>query len=56
MITRLGTVKPTARFTPREWEALVALRLQYREDHDLFSARERARLRFIRWLRETGGI
>jgi hypothetical protein len=56
MIARLGAINPTARFSPREWESLRALRHQYQEDHDLFSARERARLRFIRWLRETGRI
>jgi hypothetical protein len=29
---------------------------RYREDHDLLNETERARLRFIRWLYETGGI
>lgn len=56
MITRLRSTNPMARFTRREWEALRTLRLRYQEDHDHFSSRERARLRFVRWLRETGRI
>jgi hypothetical protein len=45
-----------ARFTPAEWEALRALHLRYQQDHDCFSAHERAHLLFVRWLRETGRI
>ena len=56
MITRPGSTNPMAHFTPHERDALRALRLQYQQDHDQFSARERARLRFLRWLRETGRI
>jgi hypothetical protein len=43
-------------FTPEEWRVLFALRDSYRQDHDLLSARERARLRFVRWLVQTGVI
>jgi hypothetical protein len=56
MPTRLGSTNPTGRFTPGEWEALRALRLRYQQDHDLFTTQERARLCFVRWLRETGRI
>lgn len=34
--------------------ALVALRARYRESRDLFSPREMAHLRFLRWLVQTG--
>ena len=33
-----------------------ALRERYQQDRDLFSARERARLRFVRWLYRTGRL
>jgi hypothetical protein len=56
MITPLGSTNRMVRFTHREREALCALRLRYQQDHDQFSAQERARLRFVRWLRETGRI
>jgi hypothetical protein len=41
-------------FTPTEWQALDTLRQRYRQDHDLFNDRERARLRFLRWLYQAG--
>jgi hypothetical protein len=43
-------------FTPAERRALRALRTCYHEDHDLFTASERARLRFLRWLAHTGRL
>ena len=43
-------------FTPSEWQALDTLCQRYRQDHDLFSDRERARLRFLRWLYRSGHL
>jgi hypothetical protein len=36
--------------------ALRALRARYKESRDLFSAREMAYLRFLRWLVHTGRL
>jgi hypothetical protein len=46
----------TPDFTSREWRDLVTLRQRYQQDHDLFSPQELARLRFLRWLHETGKL
>jgi hypothetical protein len=35
---------------------LTALRLRYQEGHDLFNEGELARLRFFRWLYQTGRL
>lgn len=43
-------------FTHEERQALRALRERYQHDHDLFSARELARLHFLRWLYVTGRV
>jgi hypothetical protein len=43
-------------FTLDEWHTLQHLRLRYQQDHDLLSAREVARLRFLRWLAVTGRL
>jgi hypothetical protein len=43
-------------FTPAQWQALDTLRQRYAQDHDPFSDRERARLRFLRWLYQTGRL
>ena len=40
-------------FTVEQARALEALRSRFREDHDLFTRRELARLRFLRWLVRT---
>ncbi len=45
-----------ATFSDGERRALVALRASYQQDHDLLSAREQERLRFVRWLVETGRL
>jgi hypothetical protein len=37
-------------------QALVRLRERYRQDHDLFTRQERARLSFVRWLYQTGRV
>ncbi len=43
-------------FASKEWDALCTLRHQYRQYRDLFSAGERAHLRFLRWLYQTGRL
>ncbi|HET9981393.1 MAG TPA: hypothetical protein VFQ32_13160 [Ktedonobacterales bacterium] len=40
-------------FTCREWVALLQLRRRYQVGHDLWSAHEVERLRFLRWLYTT---
>jgi hypothetical protein len=47
---------PPPAFTPAQWQALHALHTRYQQDRDLFSARERARLRFLRWLYRMGRL
>ena len=49
-ITHELTATAGTRFTDAEARSLETLRLRYREDHDLFSRQELARLRFLRWL------
>lgn len=39
--------------TDAEREALAQLRNRYGDHHDLFTERELARLRFVRWLYQT---
>jgi hypothetical protein len=43
-------------FTEEEQSALATLQWFYQRGHDLLSPREQARLRFLRWLVETGRI
>jgi hypothetical protein len=43
-------------FTRAEHATLRALRARYRAGRDLFDAQELARLRFIRWLYQTGRL
>ena len=47
---------PPPAFTPAQWQALHALHTRYQQDRDLFSNRELARLRFVRWLYQTGRL
>jgi hypothetical protein len=47
---------PPPAFTPAQWQALQALHTRYQQDRDLFSTRERARLRFVCWLYQTGRL
>lgn len=56
MTTETTTTTKTSSFTSVERSALQALRARYRQDHDLFSTRELAQLRFFRWLHETGRL
>lgn len=53
-VVTAGTATQVPRFSPAEWQALRLLRRRYRRDRDLFSERERAHLRFLRWLVQTG--
>ena len=43
-------------FSDSEWRALRVLRDHYRQNRDLFSARELGHLRFVRWLYYTGRV
>jgi hypothetical protein len=52
--TLAETIFTDTTFTHEEACALEALRIRYGEDHDLFSIRERAHLRFLRWGVRTG--
>jgi hypothetical protein len=56
MTTPTWTAARAATFTRLQWCALRALRERYRQDRDLFNARERERLRFVRWLYRTGRL
>jgi hypothetical protein len=42
--------------TVEEWRAWQWLRLRFNEDHDLWTGRELAHLRFLRWLAQTGRL
>jgi hypothetical protein len=62
MTTQLQTATPahdvttTTAFTATEWQVLLDLRTRYAQWHDLLSSRELARLRFLRWLVQTGRL
>lgn len=43
------TYVPT-QFSDEETRALERVRVRFHEDHDVLSSRERAHLRFLRWL------
>lgn len=45
-----------ATLTLPQWTAMLAMRRQYRESHDLWNAHELAHLRFLRWLRDAGRL
>jgi hypothetical protein len=53
MATKTRTRLSARTFTAGERRKLHALRRQYEQGVDLLSGQERARLLFIRWLRET---
>jgi hypothetical protein len=46
----------SADFTRDEWEIVHQLQLRYQQDHDLLTAHEVARLRFLCWLAVTGRL
>ena len=54
MTTQTPTAAPAIPFTHGEIRALRRMRRQYRQDRDLLSEQERARLRFYRWLYQSG--
>ena len=56
MTTQTALSDLLAPFTPTEQQALRTLRAHYRQDRDLFSLSELARLRFLRWLVQTGRL
>ena len=56
MTTRTTSTAIVPTFTPAERRMLRALRTRYRQDRDLFGERVRARLRFLRWLYQTGRL
>ena len=56
MTTPTGSPAPTTTFTPAEWHTLRVLRTRYQQDRDFLSERERARVRFLRWLYVTGRL
>ena len=43
-------------FSRQEWVALLELRRRYQAGHDLWSACELERLRFMRWRYTTGKV
>jgi hypothetical protein len=42
--------------TPAQQRAFRRLRERYRQDQDLFTRQELARLAFVRWLSQTGRV
>lgn len=50
-----ATPQPTS-FTNKQQLALLRLRARYERGNDRFDDRELARMRFVRWLCETGRI
>jgi hypothetical protein len=49
-------IVPAVTFSTSERRALRALRARYQQNRDLFSTRELAYLRFLRWLYRTGQL
>jgi hypothetical protein len=56
MTTQTLTSDMTSMFTAAQRQALYALRDRYLQERDLFSTRELARLRFLRWLHDRGRL
>jgi hypothetical protein len=56
MTTQTPSRTQITTFTPEQQRGLEALREQYRQDRDFFTARERAHLRFLRWLYHSGRL
>ncbi len=48
--------EPTLGFSVKERCALLLLRRRYQQSHDVFSDAEVARLRFLRWLHQSGAF
>ena len=56
MTTQLPTTLTISMFSADEWRVLNALRENYQQERDLFSARELAHLRFLHWLHHSGRL
>ena len=56
MSTQMTTTDAAGVFTPAQWRLLHVLRDRYHQDRDLFTPREMTRLRFVRWLHDTGRL
>jgi hypothetical protein len=56
MTTPMTRSTPIPEHTPATQQDLVRLRARYRQDRDLFTRQERARLAFVRWLSQTGRL
>ncbi len=54
--TRMQATALALGFTRVEWRAIIALRARYRRHRDLFAPRDIERLRFARWLYQTGRL
>jgi hypothetical protein len=52
----ITTTASITTFSPAEQQALETLRASYPRDPDLFSEKERAHLRFLRWLYQSGRL
>jgi hypothetical protein len=52
--TPFSTAVPT--YSPEEWSALQRLRARYQQNPDLWTERELAHLRFLRWLVQSGWL
>jgi hypothetical protein len=56
MTTQTPSRTQITTFTPEQQRILEALRRQYHQDRDFFTVRERAHLRFLRWLYHSGRL
>jgi hypothetical protein len=56
MTTHTPTNTAMATFSRSELQILHALRERYRQDRDIFTPPELARLRFMHWLVRTGHL
>ena len=56
MTTNTPTNIAMATFSRSELQSLNALRERYRQDRDMFTPPELARLHFMRWLARTGQL
>jgi hypothetical protein len=56
LVAQCQTTSSTIAFSRGEMRTLSILRRNYQEGRDLFNARERVCLRFLRWLYRTGHL
>jgi hypothetical protein len=54
--TAQSAVPASTLFSAQERRTLRLLRARYRQDHDMFTERERTHLRFARWLYRAGRL